>query len=66
MVLAAFIIIICISLLGSLTFMLSMGRNDGVGQINGCYVGHLLVTIVKSRDLFVSKSWREMGQTMPC
>ncbi|XP_042712831.2 ferroptosis suppressor protein 1 isoform X3 [Chrysemys picta bellii] len=51
---------------GSLTFLLSMGRNDGVGQINGCYVGRLLVTIAKSRDLFVSKSWKTMGQTMPC
>ncbi|XP_048714076.2 ferroptosis suppressor protein 1 isoform X4 [Caretta caretta] len=51
---------------GSLTFLLSMGRNDGVGQINGCYVGRLLVTIAKSRDLFVSKSWETMGQTMPC
>ncbi|XP_061229913.1 ferroptosis suppressor protein 1 isoform X2 [Neopsephotus bourkii] len=50
---------------GSLTFLLSMGRNDGVGQVNGYYVGHLLVTITKSRDLFVSKSWKTMGQTMP-
>ncbi|XP_066410793.1 ferroptosis suppressor protein 1 [Molothrus aeneus] len=50
---------------GSLTFLLSMGRNDGVGQVNGYYVGHLLVTIAKSRDLFVSKSWKNMGQTMP-
>ncbi|XP_065602384.1 ferroptosis suppressor protein 1 isoform X2 [Cyrtonyx montezumae] len=50
---------------GSLTFLLSMGKNDGVGQVNGCYVGHLLVTIAKSRDLFVSKSWKKMGQTMP-
>lgn len=50
---------------GSLTFLLSMGRNDGVGQVNGYYVGRLLVTIAKSRDLFVSKSWKSMGQTMP-
>ncbi|KFV73263.1 Apoptosis-inducing factor 2, partial [Struthio camelus australis] len=50
---------------GSLTFLLSMGKNDGVGQINGCYVGRLLVTVAKSRDLFVSKSWKTMGQTMP-
>ncbi|XP_074686338.1 ferroptosis suppressor protein 1 isoform X1 [Strix aluco] len=50
---------------GSLTFLLSMGRNDGVGQVNGYYVGRLLVTIAKSRDLFVSKSWKTMGQTMP-
>ncbi|NXW65349.1 AIFM2 factor, partial [Eurystomus gularis] len=50
---------------GSLTFLLSMGKNDGVGQVNGCYVGRLLVTIAKSRNLFVSKSWKMMGQTMP-
>ncbi|NXE08075.1 AIFM2 factor, partial [Lophotis ruficrista] len=50
---------------GSLTFLLSMGRNDGVGQVKGYYVGRLLVTIAKSRDLFVSKSWKTMGQTMP-
>ncbi|XP_032850456.1 ferroptosis suppressor protein 1 isoform X2 [Tyto alba] len=50
---------------GSLTFLLSMGRNDGVGQVNGYYVGRLLVTIAKSRDLFVSKSWKTMGQKMP-
>ncbi|NXI43237.1 AIFM2 factor, partial [Galbula dea] len=50
---------------GSLTFLLSMGRNDGVGQLNGYYVGRLLVTIAKSRDLFVSKSWKTMRQTMP-
>ncbi|OXB74701.1 UNVERIFIED_CONTAM: hypothetical protein H355_001533 [Colinus virginianus] len=50
---------------GSLTFLLSMGKNDGVGQVNGYYVGRLLVTIAKSRDLFVSKSWKKMGQTVP-
>ena len=50
---------------GSLTFLLSMGKNDGVGQVKGYYVGHLLVTIAKSRDLFVSKSWKTMGQPMP-
>ncbi|KAK2512978.1 Aifm2 [Columba guinea] len=50
---------------GSLTFLLAMGRDDGVGQVNGYYVGRLLVTIAKSRDLFVSKSWKTMGQTMP-
>ncbi|XP_064001148.1 ferroptosis suppressor protein 1 [Pogoniulus pusillus] len=51
---------------GSLTFLLSMGRNDGVGQLNGYYVGRLLVTTAKSRGLFVSKSWKTMGQRMPC
>uniref|UniRef100_A0A8D0G354 Ferroptosis suppressor protein 1 n=1 Tax=Sphenodon punctatus TaxID=8508 RepID=A0A8D0G354_SPHPU len=50
---------------GSLTLLLSMGRNDGVGQVNGCYVGHLLVTFAKSRDIFVSQSWKNMGQIIP-
>ncbi|XP_061491201.1 ferroptosis suppressor protein 1 [Rhineura floridana] len=50
---------------GSLTFLISLGRNDGVGQISNFYVGHLLVTVVKSKDLFVSKSWRKMDQSMP-
>nr|XP_060624846.1 ferroptosis suppressor protein 1 [Anolis sagrei ordinatus] len=51
---------------GSLTFLISMGRNDGVGQISGIYIGHFLVTVAKSKDLFVSKSWKKMGQHMPC
>ncbi|KAH0623536.1 hypothetical protein JD844_006384 [Phrynosoma platyrhinos] len=51
---------------GSLTFLISLGRNDGVGQINGCYIGHFLVTVAKSKDLFVSKSWKKMDQQMPC
>ncbi|NXD14655.1 AIFM2 factor, partial [Nothocercus nigrocapillus] len=50
---------------GSLTFLLSMGKNDGVGQISGYHVGRLLVTMAKSRDLFVYKSWKTMGQPMP-
>nr|XP_020669053.1 apoptosis-inducing factor 2 [Pogona vitticeps]XP_020669054.1 apoptosis-inducing factor 2 [Pogona vitticeps]XP_020669055.1 apoptosis-inducing factor 2 [Pogona vitticeps] len=50
---------------GSLTFLISMGTNDGVGQINGFYVGHCLVTAVKSKNLFVSKSWKKMNQCMP-
>ncbi|XP_062989089.1 ferroptosis suppressor protein 1 [Elgaria multicarinata webbii] len=51
---------------GSLTFLISLGRNDGVGQINDYYVGHILVTLVKSKDLFLSKSWKKMHQCMPC
>ncbi|KAM4703642.1 ferroptosis suppressor protein 1 [Rhinophrynus dorsalis] len=50
---------------GSLSMLLSMGRNDGVGQINGYHVGRFVVTMAKSRDIFVSNSWKEMGQTMP-
>ncbi|KAJ6661567.1 hypothetical protein lerEdw1_013806 [Lerista edwardsae] len=51
---------------GSLSFLISLGKNDGVGQVNNIYVGHLLVTFVKSRSLFVGKSWTNMHQTMPC
>uniref|UniRef100_F7CE89 Ferroptosis suppressor protein 1 n=1 Tax=Monodelphis domestica TaxID=13616 RepID=F7CE89_MONDO len=50
---------------GALTFLLSMGRNDGVGQISGFYVGRLMVRFAKSRDLFVSSSWKTMRQTAP-
>ncbi|XP_069466812.1 ferroptosis suppressor protein 1 isoform X1 [Ambystoma mexicanum] len=50
---------------GSLTMLLSMGRDDGVGQINGCKVARQIVVFAKSKDLFVGKSWKEMGQTMP-
>ncbi|XP_070802460.1 ferroptosis suppressor protein 1 [Pituophis catenifer annectens] len=51
---------------GSLTFLISLGSNDGVGQINEYYVGHFLVTVLKSKDLFISKSWKKMHQHMPC
>ncbi|XP_071987531.1 ferroptosis suppressor protein 1 [Engystomops pustulosus] len=50
---------------GSVSMLLSMGRNDGVGQVNGIYVGRFFVTIAKSKDVFVSNSWKEMGQKMP-
>ncbi|XP_069835269.1 ferroptosis suppressor protein 1 [Dendropsophus ebraccatus] len=50
---------------GPVTMLLSMGRNDGVGQFNGYYIGRYCVALVKSRDVFVSKSWNEMGQKMP-
>ncbi|XP_049711772.1 ferroptosis suppressor protein 1 isoform X4 [Elephas maximus indicus] len=50
---------------GALTFLLSMGRNDGVGQISGFYVGWLMVRLLKSRDLFVSTSWKTMKQSPP-
>ncbi|XP_048419282.1 ferroptosis suppressor protein 1-like isoform X2 [Stegostoma tigrinum] len=50
---------------GSLTMLLSMGRNDGIGQLFGWHVGKFIVVMAKSRDLLVWKSWREMGQTKP-
>ncbi|XP_056386670.1 ferroptosis suppressor protein 1 [Hyla sarda] len=50
---------------GPVSMLLSMGRNDGTGQFNGHYMGRYCVTLLKSRDLFVSKSWKEMGQKMP-
>lgn len=42
-----------------------MGRNDGVGQISGFYVGRFMVRLAKSRDLFVSTSWKTMRQSPP-
>ncbi|XP_051897496.1 ferroptosis suppressor protein 1-like [Pristis pectinata] len=50
---------------GALTMLLSMGRNDGIGQIFGFHVGKFVVVQAKSKDLLVWKSWREMGQTAP-
>ncbi|XP_038199266.1 ferroptosis suppressor protein 1 isoform X3 [Arvicola amphibius] len=50
---------------GALTFLLSLGRNDGVGQISGFYVGRLMVRLAKSRDLFISTSWKTMRQSPP-
>ncbi|XP_074230229.1 ferroptosis suppressor protein 1 isoform X2 [Camelus bactrianus] len=50
---------------GALTFLLAMGRNDGVGQISGFYVGRLMVRLAKSRDLFISSSWKTMRQSPP-
>ncbi|XP_075698867.1 ferroptosis suppressor protein 1 [Rhinoderma darwinii] len=50
---------------GPVSMLLSLGRNDGVGQFNGYYMGRFCVTLLKSRDVFVSKSWKEMGQKMP-
>ncbi|KAF5927925.1 hypothetical protein HPG69_009291 [Diceros bicornis minor] len=50
---------------GSLTFLLALGRNDGVGQISGFYVGRLMVRLAKSRDLLISTSWKAMRQSPP-
>ncbi|XP_054428651.1 ferroptosis suppressor protein 1 isoform X2 [Pteronotus mesoamericanus] len=50
---------------GALTFLLTMGRNDGVGQISGFYVGRFMVRLAKSRDLFISTSWKTMRQSPP-
>ncbi|XP_007896592.1 ferroptosis suppressor protein 1-like [Callorhinchus milii] len=50
---------------GSPLMLVTMGRNDGVGQLCGCQVGKVFVTLVKSRDLLVKDSWKKMGQRMP-
>ncbi|KAG7462592.1 hypothetical protein MATL_G00186430 [Megalops atlanticus] len=50
---------------GSVTMLLAMGRNDGVGQFNGVRLPRCLVTQGKSKSLLLWKSWREMGQTAP-
>ncbi|XP_069741547.1 ferroptosis suppressor protein 1-like isoform X3 [Narcine bancroftii] len=50
---------------GAPYMMVTMGRNDGVGQMCGCNVGKFIVTYVKSKDLLVKTSWKKMGQRMP-
>ncbi|XP_056147707.1 apoptosis-inducing factor 2 isoform X2 [Lampris incognitus] len=50
---------------GNVTMLLAMGRNDGVGQYNGLRLPRFLVTLGKSKDLLLWKSWREMGQKSP-
>uniref|UniRef100_A0A3Q2P824 Ferroptosis suppressor protein 1 n=1 Tax=Fundulus heteroclitus TaxID=8078 RepID=A0A3Q2P824_FUNHE len=50
---------------GSVTMLLAMGRDDGVGQFNGFRLPRWLVALGKSRDLLLWKSWREMQQTQP-
>lgn len=45
--------------------LLAMGFNDGVGQFNGLKLPRYLVTLGKSRDLLLSKSWKEMEQKQP-
>ncbi|KAM3913214.1 ferroptosis suppressor protein 1 [Leptodactylus fuscus] len=50
---------------GPVTMLISLGRNDGVGQFNGVYMGGFFVTLAKSKHMFVSKSWNKMGQKMP-
>ncbi|XP_078055645.1 ferroptosis suppressor protein 1-like [Mustelus asterias] len=50
---------------GAPYMLVTMGRNDGVGQMCGCNVGRLIVTFIKSKDLLVKTSWKKMGQRMP-
>lgn len=50
---------------GPVSMLLSLGRNNGVGQFNGYYIGGFGVTLAKSRDMFVSKTWKKMEQKMP-
>ncbi|OWK07601.1 AIFM2 [Cervus elaphus hippelaphus] len=51
---------------GSLTFLLAMGRNDGVGQISGFYVGRLMVRLAKSRDLLLPSAPLPSPFLSPC
>ncbi|XP_021423415.1 apoptosis-inducing factor 2 isoform X1 [Oncorhynchus mykiss] len=50
---------------GSVTMLLAMGHNDGVGQFNGLRLPRCLVTQGKSKNLLLWKSWKEMGQKAP-
>ncbi|XP_064788331.1 apoptosis-inducing factor 2 isoform X2 [Oncorhynchus masou masou] len=50
---------------GCVTMLLAMGHDDGVGQFNGLRLPRCLVTQVKSKNLLLWKSWKEMGQKAP-
>ncbi|KAK5854422.1 hypothetical protein PBY51_015493 [Eleginops maclovinus] len=50
---------------GSVTMLLAMGPDDGVGQLNGWKLPRFLVAFGKSRDLLVWKSWSDMKQKQP-
>ncbi|MBN3276018.1 AIFM2 factor, partial [Polyodon spathula] len=50
---------------GCLTMLVTLGRDGGVGQINGYKVGSLVVRMAKSKDLFAGKSWKNMEQSIP-
>lgn len=45
--------------------LLAMGRDDGVGQVNGFQLPRCMVALFKSRDLLLWKSWRDMKQKQP-
>eukprot|EP00063_Salmo_salar_P082003 XP_014056838.1 PREDICTED: apoptosis-inducing factor 2-like [Salmo salar] len=51
--------------LRSVTMLLGMGHNDGVGQFKGLWFPHCLITQGKSNNLLLWKSWKEMGQKAP-
>ncbi|XP_018621535.1 ferroptosis suppressor protein 1 [Scleropages formosus] len=50
---------------GSVTMLLAMGRDDGVGQFSGLKLPRFAVAMGKSKSLLVWKSWYEMGQKLP-
>lgn len=50
---------------GSVTMLLALGHDDGVGQFNGMKLPRFLVALGKSRSLLLWKSWWEMNQTQP-
>ncbi|KAM9365630.1 ferroptosis suppressor protein 1 [Pholidichthys leucotaenia] len=50
---------------GSITMLMAMGRDDGVGQFNGFKLPRFLVALGKSRDLLVWRSWKNMQQKQP-
>ncbi|XP_029927140.1 ferroptosis suppressor protein 1 [Myripristis murdjan] len=50
---------------GNVTMLLAMGRDDGVGQYVSVRLPRPLVAQLKSRDLLLWKSWREMKQKSP-
>ncbi|CAL8360873.1 unnamed protein product [Boreogadus saida] len=56
---------LCTYSTGSVTMLVALGRDAGVGQFNGCRLPRIAVVLGKSKDLLLWKSWRDMGQTAP-
>lgn len=50
---------------GSVSMLLAMGPDDGVGQFSGYKLPRFLVAKGKSKDLLLWKSWKDMGQKSP-
>nr|XP_002126981.1 apoptosis-inducing factor 2-like [Ciona intestinalis] len=50
---------------GPFVIFVSVGRNDGVGQMFGVQVGSKIVKKVKGKDLLARKTWQVRGMTLP-
>ena len=45
--------------------VLPIGRFGGVCQFGKVVMGDFLARKIKAEDVFVSKMWKDMGQTVP-